>query len=328
MATSSGSYFTAQLLRRAPAPRAPRHSARGAGARAAPVNIRYATGGGIGPNEMETIIWLDYLKQNVLTNYGKAYTLDMTFTRGSPEAAPLLAAGQVDLGDAVVAGVRDRDRQERDSRRHHHHLRHLPGRPSRLRHQHASSCSKNSPIKTVADLKGKKVAHQRLRLGGRSRAARRAEEGRPRSAPRRPDRRGRVPQHRAGHPREARRLRRAGDSVPARRSREGRPARAVHRRRHVRSVLGRSSRSRPTSSSEEQCGGCARFLADFVAGARLVLRPGQPRQGDRAGRRTSPSRRRRCWRSYFITPRDYYRDPNGCVPRRGGAEADRRDGRI
>ena len=50
-------------------------------------NIRYATGGGIGPNEMETIIFLDYVKQNVLKNYGKSYTLDMTFTRGTPEAA-------------------------------------------------------------------------------------------------------------------------------------------------------------------------------------------------------------------------------------------------
>ena len=54
--------------------------------------IRYATGGGIGPNEMETIIFLDHLKQNVLKNYGKSYTLDITFTRGTPEAAALLAA--------------------------------------------------------------------------------------------------------------------------------------------------------------------------------------------------------------------------------------------
>src|SRR3954447_8450229 len=64
---------------------------------AAPVNIRYATGGGIGPNEMETIIFLDYLKQSVLKNYGKSYTLEMTFTRGTPEAATLLASGQADL---------------------------------------------------------------------------------------------------------------------------------------------------------------------------------------------------------------------------------------
>src|SRR5262245_40504788 len=68
------------------------------GASAAPVTIRYATGGGIGPNEMETIIYLDYLKENVLKNYGKSYTLEMTFTRGTPEAATLLASGQADLG--------------------------------------------------------------------------------------------------------------------------------------------------------------------------------------------------------------------------------------
>ncbi len=61
------------------------------------VNIRYATGGGIGPNEMETIIYLDYLKKNVLKNYGKSYTLDITFTQGTPEAAQLLSAGQADL---------------------------------------------------------------------------------------------------------------------------------------------------------------------------------------------------------------------------------------
>src|ERR1700744_6552133 len=65
-------------------------------------NIRYATGGGIGPNEMETIIFLDDVKKNVLKNYGKAYTLDMTFTRGTPKAAALLAAGQADL--ATLSG--------------------------------------------------------------------------------------------------------------------------------------------------------------------------------------------------------------------------------
>src|SRR5580698_826486 len=85
---------------------------------AAVPNIRYATGGGIGPNEMETIIFLDHLKQNVLKNYGKSYTLEMTFTRGTPEAAALLAAGQADVAtlsgpafatvivkDAVPAGL-------------------------------------------------------------------------------------------------------------------------------------------------------------------------------------------------------------------------------
>src|SRR3954462_12289956 len=62
-------------------------------AHAAPVNVRYATGGGIGPNEINTCVWLDYMRENVLKHYGKIYTLDITYTRGSPEAAQLLAAG-------------------------------------------------------------------------------------------------------------------------------------------------------------------------------------------------------------------------------------------
>src|SRR5438552_13220148 len=66
-------------------------------ARAAPVNVRYATGGGIGQNEINTCVWLDYMRENVLKHYGKVYTLDITYTRGSPEAAQLLAAGQVEL---------------------------------------------------------------------------------------------------------------------------------------------------------------------------------------------------------------------------------------
>src|SRR5690242_16156657 len=126
-------------------------------ARAAPVNIRYATGGGIGPNEMETIIWLDHLKQNVLKNYNKAYTLDMTFTRGSPEAAQLLAAGQVQIAalsspafattiakDAVPDGLSIISDIYQDG--------------------HTGYASntffvlKDSPIAKVADLKGKKVA--------------------------------------------------------------------------------------------------------------------------------------------------------------------------
>jgi len=67
-------------------------------ARAAAPLIRYATGGGIGPNEMETVVFLDWMKQNVLKQIDKTYSLEMTFTRGSPEAASLLAAGQVDMG--------------------------------------------------------------------------------------------------------------------------------------------------------------------------------------------------------------------------------------
>ena len=129
----------------------------GTRAQAAPVNIRLATGGGIGPNEITTCIWLDYLKENVLKNYGKAYTLDITFTRGSPVAAQLLAAGQVDIGtlsspafataiskDALPDGVGIIADVYQD------------GHPDFA--TNTFLVLKDSPIKSVADLKGKKVA--------------------------------------------------------------------------------------------------------------------------------------------------------------------------
>lgn len=122
----------------------------------APVNIRYATGGGIGPNEMETIIFLDYLKQNVLKNYGKAYTMDMTFTRGTPEAATLLASGQADIATqsfATFATIITKNA--------------VPGGltiiSDNYQDGHKGNASntffvlKDSPIKSVADLKGKKI---------------------------------------------------------------------------------------------------------------------------------------------------------------------------
>jgi NitT/TauT family transport system substrate-binding protein len=125
-------------------------------ASAAPVMIRYATGGGIGPNEMETIIFLDYMKQNVLKNYGKSYELEMTFTRGTPEAATLLAAGQADLGtlafstfataiakNAVPGGLIIISDNYQDGH---------PGNAT-----NTFFVLKDSPIKTVGDLKGKKV---------------------------------------------------------------------------------------------------------------------------------------------------------------------------
>jgi sulfonate transport system substrate-binding protein len=72
-------------------------------AAATPVTIRYATGGGVGPNEIETIIYLDWMRKNVLKGYGKDYIVDMTFTRGTPEAATLLAANQADMATLSFA---------------------------------------------------------------------------------------------------------------------------------------------------------------------------------------------------------------------------------
>jgi sulfonate transport system substrate-binding protein len=126
-------------------------------ARAAPVTIRYATGGGIGPNEMETIIYLDWMQKNVLKGYGKDYTVDMTFTRGTPEAGTLLAAGQADMAtlsfavfatsvlqSIVPGGLTIISDNYQD------------GRPGYA--QNTFFVLKDSPIQSTHDLKGKKVA--------------------------------------------------------------------------------------------------------------------------------------------------------------------------
>jgi len=123
-------------------------------AHAAPVTIRYATGGGIGPNEMETVIYLDWMQKNVLQGYGKDYTVDMTFTRGTPEAATLLAAGQADMAtlsfavfatsilkNVVPGGMTIVSDNYQD------------GRPGYA--QNTFFVLKDSPIKTVTDLKGR-----------------------------------------------------------------------------------------------------------------------------------------------------------------------------
>jgi NitT/TauT family transport system substrate-binding protein len=126
-------------------------------ANAAPVNVRYATGGGVGPNEINTCVWLDYMRENVLKHYGKVYTLDITYTRGSPEAAQLLAAGQVELGtlsspafataiakNAVPNGIGIVADVYQDGH---------PGFAT-----NTFVVVKDSPIKTVADLRGKRIA--------------------------------------------------------------------------------------------------------------------------------------------------------------------------
>src|SRR5579871_2750872 len=65
--------------------------------RAAPTIIRFANGGAVAPNEIETLMTVDFFQKNVLSHYGKDYELQATFTRGTPEAAALMAAGQADL---------------------------------------------------------------------------------------------------------------------------------------------------------------------------------------------------------------------------------------
>jgi NitT/TauT family transport system substrate-binding protein len=125
-------------------------------AQGSPVTIRYATGGGIGPNEMETVIFLDWMQKNVLKQYGKAYTVDMTFTRGTPEAATLLAAEQADvatlafstfatvtLRGAVDGGLAIIADNYQDAK---------PGYAA-----NTFFVLNDSPIKTVEDLRGKRI---------------------------------------------------------------------------------------------------------------------------------------------------------------------------
>lgn len=124
---------------------------------AGPPPIRYATGGGIGPNELETVIFLDWMKQNVLKRYGKDYTLTLTFTRSTADAASLLAAGQVDLGSLATPVFAAATLKNA-----------IPGGATILADVfddgvpgHAANAFfvlNDAPIHSVADLKGKKVA--------------------------------------------------------------------------------------------------------------------------------------------------------------------------
>ena len=206
-------------------------------ARAAPVKIRYATGGGIGPNEMETIIYLDWMQKNVLKGYGRDYTVEMTFTRGTPEAGTLLAAGQADMAtlsfavfatsvlkSIVPGGMTIVSDNYQD------------GRAGFA--QNTFFVLKDSPIQIDPGFERQEGRHQCLRRGGRSRAARQAQEGRDRPAPRPHRRRGRVPQPGRRNPREAHRLRHPDPAVHECRAAQGRSAGLVHRRGCLRSLCG------------------------------------------------------------------------------------------
>ncbi|MGE0797379.1 MAG: ABC transporter substrate-binding protein [Lautropia sp.] len=122
-----------------------------------PPLLRYATGGGVGPNEIETVIFEPWMRKNVLKRHGREYALEMTFTRGTPEAGTLLAAGQVDLctmsfpvfAQTVLKNT-------------------VPGGVSIMADVFVYTPEGNaadgyfvladSPIKSVADLRGKKIA--------------------------------------------------------------------------------------------------------------------------------------------------------------------------
>ena len=132
-------------------------SPRRAAAQTAPAPIRYATGGGIGSSEIETVIFNAAMPRAVLPHLDRDYSLQMTFTAGTPQAAALLAAGQADMAtlscsafaaavlkDAFPSGVTIVSDNYQD------------GSP-------ANACNgfyvlDNSPIRKPDDLRGKTVA--------------------------------------------------------------------------------------------------------------------------------------------------------------------------
>lgn len=119
--------------------------------------LRYATGGGLGANEIVTIHLVDWMKENVLKRHGKEYVLDVTYTRGTPEAASLLAAGQADFAtlslpafatavakNAVLGGLKIVADNFQDARE---------GYASQVFY-----VLEESGVRSIADLKGKTIA--------------------------------------------------------------------------------------------------------------------------------------------------------------------------
>lgn len=126
-------------------------------ARADVPKLRYSTGGGLGPNEIVTVLLTDWAKANVLKRHGKEYVVETTYTRGTPEAASLLAAGQVDVASmslpafgtmvakgAVPNGVKIVADMFQDAREGYANQ--------------GFYALEDSPVRSVADLKGKTIA--------------------------------------------------------------------------------------------------------------------------------------------------------------------------
>lgn len=126
-------------------------------ARAAPPVLRYAVAGVVGPGELETVISSEWMKANVLKRHGKEYTIEVTTARGTPGTASLMAAGQADMGTiafpifatliqkkAMPNGMRAVADIHRDA---------VQGYAS-----NPYCVLDDSPIREVKDLKGKTVA--------------------------------------------------------------------------------------------------------------------------------------------------------------------------
>lgn len=70
------------------------------------VEIHFATGGAMPPNEQEPAIFNDDLEgQGVLTGVGEDYELSMTFAKGTPEAQSLLVSGEVEFATLAFSTI-------------------------------------------------------------------------------------------------------------------------------------------------------------------------------------------------------------------------------
>ena len=126
--------------------------------RAAPVPIRFATGGGLGSSEIETVIYSAAMPAAALPRLGQDYGLDMTFTSryAAGRSAPRGGAGG--HGDTVVQRTRP------PGWRRTHSPTGLTVVSDNYQDGHAGHASNGfyvldeSPIKTMADLRGKIVA--------------------------------------------------------------------------------------------------------------------------------------------------------------------------
>ena len=283
---------------------------RGRRAGATPVPIRYATGGGIGPNEMETIIFLDWMKEHVLKRHGRDYTVRMTFTRGTPEAAALLAAGQADMATlafssfattilkgAVPNGLTIIADNYQDGR---------PGYAN-----NTFFVRDDAPVKQVAELRGKKVGINAF--GSAVDLIMRVTLKKHGLDPKKD-----VQVVEVGFPNIAAAIReRRIDCGPliqpfmATESAKGglRPLFTGADAFGSFSVIFHVVTNDFLKANPDAVRG---FLDDYVRGLRWFY---DPKNRERAIQMTADFTKspKDVLESYFMTPRDYYRDPNGCV---------------
>ncbi len=127
-------------------------------AMAAPVPIRFGNAGAVGSGCLETLIFSPTMQKEILPTFGrfgKDYTLSIIMTKGSPEVVSLLAAGQVDIGTLAFTSFAAAVQKNlvpggikivADSYQDAHGF------------SNTFAVKEDSPIRTVQDLRGKKIA--------------------------------------------------------------------------------------------------------------------------------------------------------------------------